>query len=138
LLSWKDKYASHRLHRKQFIHVVFLIAKVGSVEIDDDEELVERLVFPVGISPLSREKEVRAFDETSPLNTIAGVGYYKAKLPPEIVVKSGSLSREQAEFGISSTLGLGEFFFETIWISGVCEADFTSPAPSFVRRGRIR
>ncbi len=43
---------------------------------------------------------------------MAGVSYYKAALPDEIVVKKGGLSEKQADF-FSKTyrLGLGEFFY---------------------------
>ncbi|MBW3537980.1 endonuclease domain-containing protein [Candidatus Parcubacteria bacterium] len=46
------------------------------------------------------------------LFVMAGVSYYKAALPPKIVLKQGSLSAQQARF-FSQTyrLGLGEFFY---------------------------
>lgn len=84
----------------------------------DDEEFVERLVFPVISPPLQGgvggggELEGAIDRALFTLHLIAGISYYKAKLPPEIVVQSGSLTQEQAEFwNTLYTQGLGEFFF---------------------------
>ncbi len=96
----------------------------------DEEEFVERLVFPVISPPLQggvggggesargseapRERRTEgALDRALfTLHLIAGISYYKAKLPPEIVIQSGSLTQEQAEFwNTLYTQGLGEFFF---------------------------
>ncbi len=78
----------------------------------DDEEFVERLVFPIPSTGIPEGIEAMLDLALFTLHLIAGVSYYKAKLPPSIVVKSGELSAEQAEFWNKLyTLGLGEFFF---------------------------
>ena len=47
------------------------------------------------------------------LHLIGGVSYYKAYCPKEIVVESGSLSKEEAAFWDKLyTQGLGEFFYQ--------------------------
>ena len=102
---------------KQFIFTSYSFdAESGEVLLKygiDDEEFVERLVFPLELKPNTYNLDPAALDRALfTLHLIAGISYYKAKLPPEIVVKSGSLSKEQAEFWNKLyTLGLGEFFF---------------------------
>lgn len=77
----------------------------------DDQEFTERLKFPLpsepaAVDPATLDRALFA------LHLVAGVSYYKAKLPPQIIIESGSLSAEQAKFWNDLyTLGLGEFFF---------------------------
>ncbi len=85
--------------------------EVNLVYAIDDEEFSERLKFPV-------PSESRVIDQTAidaallALHLVGGVSYYKAKLPPAIIIESGSLNKEQADFWNKLyTLGLGEFFF---------------------------
>lgn len=77
----------------------------------DNQEFVERLKFPVptnGQRTTANDLDAALFS----LHLVAGVSYYKAKLPPEIVIESGTLTKEQAEFWNNLyTLGLGEFFY---------------------------
>lgn len=102
---------------KQFIFTSYSFdAESGEVLLKygiDDEEFVERLMFPLDLKPNTYNLDPSVFNNALlTLHLIAGISYYKAKLPPEIVVKSGSLSKEQAEFWNKLyTLGLGEFFF---------------------------
>ncbi len=80
----------------------------------DEEEFVERLVFPIGENtpPFMGESEGALDRALFALHLIAGISYYKAKLPPTIIVESGTLSAEQAaSWNKLYTLGLGEFFF---------------------------
>ncbi len=78
----------------------------------DDDEFVERLVFPVPATGIPEGIDSALDRALLTLHLIAGVSYYKAKLPPEIVVESGRLSAEQAaSWNKLYTLGLGEFFF---------------------------
>ncbi len=74
----------------------------------DDEEFVERVTFPLAL----QANEVALDRALFALHLIGGVSYYKAKLPAEIVVLSGTLTRDEAAFWNKLyTLGLGEFFF---------------------------
>lgn len=100
---------------KQFIFKSYSFdAATGDVALTyfiDDEEFVERLKFPLRPTPyeLSPETLDRALFA---LHLVAGASYYKAKLPPEIIIESGSLNADQAKFWNDLyTLGLGEFFF---------------------------
>jgi len=100
---------------KQFIFRSYSFdAATGDVALTyaiDDEEFVERLKFPIlnTPSPIPAETLDRALFA---LHLAAGVSYYKAKLPPQIIIESGSLSADQAKFWNDLyTLGLGEFFF---------------------------
>lgn len=100
---------------KQFIFKSYSFdAATGDVALTyriDEEEFVERLKFPIPNtpSPIPAETLDRALFA---LHLVAGVSYYKAKLPPQIVIESGSLSADQAKFWNDLyTLGLGEFFF---------------------------
>ena len=101
---------------KQFIFTSYSFdAESGEVLLKygiDDEEFVEWLVFPVLATGIPEGIDEALDRALFALHLVAGVSYYKAKLPPEIVVKSGELSTEQAEFWNKLyMLGLGEFFF---------------------------
>jgi hypothetical protein len=77
----------------------------------DDEDFVERLKFPLPVAPVDVDQDAlhRALFA---LHLVAGVSYYKTKLPRIILVESGALTEDQAEFWQNLyTLGLGEFFF---------------------------
>ncbi len=78
----------------------------------DGEEFVERLVFPIPATGIPEGIDTALDRALFTLHIIAGISYYKAKLPPEIVVESGKLSVDQASFWNKLyTLGLGEFFY---------------------------
>lgn len=116
----------------------------------DGEEFIERLTFPIpeGGVPEGIEEELdRALFA---LHLVAGVSYYKAKLPPRIVVESGVLSTEQAAFWNKLyTLGLGEFFYRNaldfrgyvqfpvgdVQTPSDSESDSVSGSPALRRRG---
>lgn len=101
---------------KQFIFKSYSFDRVsGEVLLKyaiDDEELVERLVFSIPPAGVPEGIDAALDRALFALHLMAGVSYYKAKLPSEIVVESGKLSVEQAEsWNKLYTLGLGEFFF---------------------------
>ncbi len=101
---------------KQFIFTSYSFDRVsGEVLLKygiDDEEFVERLVFPIPTTGIPEGIDGTLDRALLTLHLIAGVSYYKAKLPPEIVVESGKLSVEQAaSWNKLYMLGLGEFFF---------------------------
>ena len=78
---------------------------------DDGPELIERITFPGGPPPaLGREM---AFDAALKLlHLIAGVSYFKAGVPPTIVVDDGALDSDTAAFmsGVYVN-GLAEFAY---------------------------
>jgi hypothetical protein len=77
----------------------------------DDDEFVEHLRFP--LLPTAYPLQPTVLNAALfALHLVAGVSYYKAKLPPEIVIESGVLTAEQAQFWNDLyTCGLGEFFY---------------------------
>ncbi len=103
-------------HAKQFVFTSYSFDRVsGEVLLKyriDEEEFVERLVFPIPATGIPKGIDDELDRALFTLHLIAGVSYYKAKLPPAIVVQSGKLSAEQAaSWNKLYTLGLGEFFF---------------------------
>lgn len=105
---------------KQFIFRSYgFDAATGDVALTyaiDNEEFIERLKFPLPVNPPPYQGGVGGGDVLDralfALHLVAGVSYYKAKLPPEIIIESGSLNADQAKFWNDLyTLGLGEFFF---------------------------
>ncbi len=78
----------------------------------DNEEFVERLVFPIPSTGIPEGIDDALDRALFALHLVAGASYYKAKLPPVIAVESGELSTEQGAFWNNLyTLGLGEFFY---------------------------
>lgn len=78
--------------------------------IDGVYTFTEKVVFPlpekIAASDEAIDHAVRA------LHLIGGISYYKAYLPPEIVVESTELTKDEAVFWAKLyTLGLGEFFY---------------------------
>src|SRR3989338_312921 len=101
---------------KQFVFKSYSFDRVsGEVLLKygiDDEEFVERLVFPIPATGIPEGIDGALDRALLTLHLIAGVSYYKAKLPPSIIVESGKLSVEQADaWNKLYTYGLGEFFF---------------------------
>ncbi|MFA6017951.1 MAG: endonuclease domain-containing protein [Patescibacteria group bacterium] len=101
---------------KQFIFRSYAFDRVtGEVKLTyaiDDDEFIERLVLPIPSTGIPDGIDDVLDRALFALHLVAGVSYYKAKLPPEIIVESGDLSHEQAEFwNTLYTLGLGEFFY---------------------------
>jgi hypothetical protein len=78
---------------------------------DDGPELVERIMFP-DAPAVAAERRV-AFDAALDLlHLVEGVSYYKAGVPPEIVVEGGVLDAVTAQFLDALYLhGLGEFAY---------------------------
>ena len=78
----------------------------------DEQEFVERVKFPLP-AVLPEGIDVALDRALFALHLIGGVSYYKAKLPPKIVVASGKLTKDEAVFWDKLyTMGLGEFFFK--------------------------
>ena len=78
---------------------------------DDGPELVERITFPD--APAVAAERRAAFDAAlDVLHLVAGVSYYKAGVPPDIVVESSALDAPMAAFLDALYLhGLGEFAY---------------------------
>lgn len=78
----------------------------------DDQEFTERVVFPLPSTGVPEGIDVALDRALFALHLAGGASYYKTKLPPEIVVESGVLSKDEAAFWDKLyTLGLGEFFY---------------------------
>jgi len=79
---------------------------------DDGPELVERIGFP-GAPPLPPERVAGFRAALKLLHLIAGVSYYKAGVPAQIVVDDGALDPATAEFlGEVYVHGLAEFAYQ--------------------------
>ena len=78
---------------------------------DDGPELVERITFPDAPAVVAERRA--AFDAAlDVLHLVAGVSYYKAGVPPGIVVESIALDAPMVEFLDALYLhGLGEFAY---------------------------
>jgi hypothetical protein len=79
---------------------------------DDGPELIERIVFPD--APALPDERREAFEAALDLlHLVAGVSYFKAGVPPEIVVETRALDRPIASFLDALYLhGLGEFAYQ--------------------------
>jgi hypothetical protein len=79
---------------------------------DDGEELVETVQFPGAPFNLSVQQKTATEQALKLLHLIAGVSYYKAAVPPEIRIESGSIDAGTAEF-LQTVYenGLGEFAY---------------------------
>lgn len=77
---------------------------------DDVITFTEKVTFPLPAQIVADEATLaRALFA---LHLVAGTSYYKAGLPPEIVIECGELTKTQADFWSKLyTLGLGEFFY---------------------------
>lgn len=88
-----------------------ITGEVNLVYAIDNDEFVERLKFPVSSAAKLVDRSV-IDSALLALHLAGGVSYYKAKLPPQIIIENVSLTKEQAEFWNKLyTLGLGEFFY---------------------------
>src|SRR4051812_5427689 len=78
---------------------------------DDGPEMIERILFPN--APALPDERRAAFEAAlDVLHLVAGVSYYKAGVPPEIVVETHALDEETASFLEALYLhGLGEFAY---------------------------
>lgn len=78
-------------------------------QVDEQYHFTETITFPTPFNLSENKKNV--LDEIFFLLHVAfGISYYKAFLPPELIVESGVLSKEQATFFDKLyTNGLGEF-----------------------------
>ena len=86
----------------------------GSVELnyslDDEEKFTETVILPTeGLQDIDKATLDRALFN---LHLIGGISYFKTCCPKTIKIRSGSLSKEQADFwNTVYTKGLGEFFY---------------------------
>lgn len=78
--------------------------------IDDVYTFTERVKFPL---PLQIVADDATLDRALfALHLMAGISYFKAYCPPQIVIESGVLTADEARFWDKLyTLGLGEFFY---------------------------
>lgn len=81
-------------------------------KLDDEVEFMETIQLPEGMSRKITDR--LALDRAMfALHLIGGMSYYKTCLPKTIEIRSGKLTKEQAEFWNSVYQnGLGEFFFQ--------------------------
>lgn len=78
----------------------------------DDMEFVEKVRFPMP-TVVPKGIDVALDRALFALHLIGGVSYFKAKLPPKIVIESGKLTKDESAFWDKLyTMGLGEFFFK--------------------------
>src|SRR3954467_6868684 len=78
---------------------------------DDSIEFVEELTFR-NAPPVPAERLPHLDACLRLLHQVAGVSYYKAAIPAQIVIENGDITRERAEFLRSVYVnGLGEFAF---------------------------
>ncbi|MGH8108891.1 MAG: UDP-N-acetyl-alpha-D-muramoyl-L-alanyl-L-glutamate epimerase [Arenimonas sp.] len=79
---------------------------------DDGDELVETVQFPGAPFTLNAQQKTAADQALKLLHLIAGVSYYKAAVPPEIKIESGSIDADTADFlQMLYENGLGEFAY---------------------------
>jgi UDP-N-acetyl-alpha-D-muramoyl-L-alanyl-L-glutamate epimerase len=79
---------------------------------DDGEELIETVQFPGAPFTLSSQQQSAAAQALKLLHLIAGVSYYKAAVPSEIRIESGSIGADTAQFlQMVYENGLGEFAY---------------------------
>lgn len=114
-LSGKSRY--HGVSMKQYQSFIFdtcaFDAAAGTIalgySLDDELHFTETLRLPTPYPQLptpSLEAPLRA------LHLIAGISYFKTCLPKAMEIRSGSLTRQQADFwNTVYEKGLGEFFF---------------------------
>lgn len=78
---------------------------------DDGVELIERVTFP-GAPTVPAEREAAFASALRLLHIVAGVSYYKAGIPPSIVIEGEPLDEETATFADALYLhGLAEFAY---------------------------
>ena len=100
--------------------------------LDDDIEFTETLTLPRnGILSLdSTQNDIQ--EALFMLHLMGGVSYYKTCCPKNIEIRSGTLTKEQAEFwNVVYTKGLGEFFYKNdIDFRGLVNFPTNAEAPS--------
>jgi len=80
---------------------------------DEKYYFTETLHFPGADLPLSPEREKLLQTVLKHLHLIAGISYYKAAIPPEIIIETGGLDAEEAAFLEHLYVhGLGEFAYQ--------------------------
>ena len=85
---------------------------------DHDVEFVERVIFPD--APTLRDERRAAFDSAlRMLHLIAGVSYFKAAVPPSVVVENAILDAGTAQL-VQQIYehGLGEFAWQNQLVPG--------------------
>lgn len=96
--------------------------------LDGVTNFTETLPLPANL-PLDRANDPDVQRALFALHLAGGASYYKTYIPREIVVKSGQLSPQQAQFWNEFyTKGLGEFFFvNNIDFRGLVQFPATAP-----------
>ncbi|MDP2632009.1 MAG: endonuclease domain-containing protein [Candidatus Uhrbacteria bacterium] len=80
---------------------------------DKEIQFEERLIFPLPVEGIPAGVDEALDRALFALHLMAGISYYKAYCPSEIIIESGVLTRDEAEFWNNLyTLGLGEFFYQ--------------------------
>lgn len=110
--------------------------------LDDTVEFCETYRFDFDYAAYDFRELDRALQS---LFFMAGVSYYKAYLPPEIIVKEGSIDGESADFYAKTwQKGLGEFFYvnhldphTTITFPFAPSATYTDATPKEERKGLL-
>lgn len=121
------------MQRSQFIFTSFAFSpKNGRVVLRyrlDDVDFHEQLRLPMeGVNTTTVDWE--AFDRALfGLHLAGGMSYWKARVPKNIIVESGTLSKEQASFWNDFyTKGLGEFFYKNeIDFRGLVQFSYKEP-----------
>ncbi len=120
------------------IELKYSLANSTAVDDPDSVRFVETLTLP---SPpfLKPEKEVEFNRALFALHLIGGISYFKTCLPKKIVIRSGTLTKDQAEFWNSVyENGLGEFFYRNdIDFTGLIHfpSDTAAKAPEVLKKG---
>lgn len=98
---------------------------------DDGEELVERVTFP-GAPAVPAGREAAFAAALRLLHLVAGVSYYKAGIPPSIVVEGEPLDEESASLADALYLhGLAEFAYRNgLDLRGRIRFPFSAKRPS--------
>ena len=98
---------------------------------DDGEELVERVTFP-GAPAVPAGREAAFAAALRLLHLVAGVSYYKAGIPPSIVVEGEPLDEESATLADALYLhGLAEFAYRNgLDLRGRIRFPFSAPRPA--------
>lgn len=79
---------------------------------DEDERFVEELVFAGADKELTPDKQAALDLCLRHLHLMLGISYYKAAMPPEILIETGAIDEETAQFFEEIYLkGLGEFAY---------------------------
>lgn len=90
--------------------------KTGTItlnySLDDEVKFTETLTIPVPTDSTFNIQSSTFQSALQALHLIGGISYYKTCLPKKIIIKSGSLTKDQTQFwNTVYENGLGEFFY---------------------------